>query len=239
MAAQEGLRVKLWPNDQAEPDHTATEHATAQHATAQHATAERASSDAPPRAAPDDRPLLGAHLSNLPLTPPAPSRRNSPIPGHRLDDDRYAWYAVADRQGSFLPSIPTGIWLLADRELDDLATGQNVVIVSSRQPGLGSISLRSFDQASLTYSLYLGVRTSGGPTVSDGPIAPDGPIALDGPIASAGSAAPHSPMPQLFLDDGGHPVSGSDVQVLGVVKGFWQILNGPPAGDLVKLAVKQ
>jgi hypothetical protein len=46
-------------------------------------------------------------------------------------------------------------------------------------------------------------------------------------------------MPQLFLDDGGHPVSGSDVQVLGVVKGFWQILNGPPAGDLVKLAVKQ
>ena len=85
-------------------------------------------------ATPDDRPLLGAHISNM---PPIPRHRDSPIPGHALDDDRYAWYAVADRQGGFLPSIPTGIWLLADRELDELATGRSVVIVGSRQAGLG------------------------------------------------------------------------------------------------------
>lgn len=204
MAAQEALRVKLWPNDPSEPA-----------ASAERASAERASSDVPPphRAAPDDRPLLGAHLSNLRLTPPEPSRRNSPILGHTLDDDRYTWYAVADRHGGFLPSIPTGIWLLADRELDDLATGRNVVIVSSRQAGLGSISLRPLVQSSLTHSLYLGFRISGR-------VAPDGPVAPGGP------AAPDGPLPQLFLNDSDQSFSSSDVQVLGVVRGFWRAGDG-------------
>ena len=211
IAAQEALRVRLWPNDQSAPA------APAEHAASNTPPpAERAASDADsasPRSAqpqmrpatPDDRPLLGAHISNM---PPITRRRDSPIPGHALDDDRYAWYAVADRQGGFLPSIPTGIWLLADRELDELATGRSVVIVGSRQAGLGSISLRPLAQSSLTHALYLGFR------ISDRGAAGDHPT------------APADALSQLYLDDSQRAVSGSDVQVLGVVKGFWQALDG-------------
>ena len=212
MAAQETLRVKLWPNDQVAPAESAPAESAASNAPPRRPSASEAADAAIglPRAAPDDRPALGATISNLPA---GPRRRDSPIPGHALDDDRYTWYAVADRHGGFLPSIPIGIWLLADRELDDLATRRNVVIVGSRQAGLGSISLRPLAQSSLTHALYLGFRVSDGASAGS-PVAPDGPV------------APGSPLPQLFLDDSHREVSGSDVQVLGVVKGFWRAWDG-------------
>jgi hypothetical protein len=211
IAAQEALRVRLWPNDQSAPAAPAEHAASNAPSPAEHAVSDADS--ASPRspqpqmrpATPDDRPLLGAHISNM---PPIPRHRDSPIPGHALDDDRYAWYAVADRQGGFLPSIPTGIWLLADRELDELATGRSVVIVGSRQAGLGSISLRPLAQSSLTHALYLGFRISDRGASSDHP------------------TAPADALSQLYLDDSQRAVSGSDVQVLGVVKGFWQALDG-------------
>lgn len=197
-AAQDALRVKLWPNDPAEPAPSASEAAD---------SAGRGPSAQPQMRTDDARPLSVANISNLPLVPPAPRRRNCPVPGHTLDDDHYTWYAVADRRGGFLSAMVPGIWLLADNDVDDLALGRVLVIVGSRQAGLGSISLRPFDQAGVTLSLYLGLRVSGGGGASAG-----SPIAL----------------PQLYLNEKS-PVSGSDVQVLAVVRGVWRLLDEPPA----------
>ena len=204
LAAQAAARARLWPYEGSDP--AAAGSADGANQTTGGATPPPRGATPPPRAeaaasddaAPIDNLLRSGVVSNL---RGAQARRESPIPGHTFLDGRYAWYAVADRRGDFLSSIAAGIWLLADNELDDAVNGRVLVIVGSRQAGLGSISLRPFGPSTVTQSLYLGFRDSG--------------VGGGRPIASA----------QLFLNSG-DSVSGSDVQVLGVVRGFWQALDG-------------
>lgn len=123
-----------------------------------------------------------------------------PVPGHVTTDDRFGWYVIADKRGEFLPSMESGTWLLADREVDDHpSSGREYVVIGSSRADLGSIIVQSVSHTSAVPYCYLGYRVTGEPT---------------------------SEPAQLYLDETDEPLPHEDVFVLAVVEGFWQGADG-------------
>ncbi len=121
-----------------------------------------------------------------------------PVPGHIVVDDRFGWYVIAERRGNFLPAVAAGTWLLADSEPEERPAARGeYVIVGSRQAGLGSIAVQPISRSSVVPHVYLGYRAVG----------PDGAA-------------------RILLDDNQGATTADDTQVLAVVEGFWQVLDG-------------
>ena len=213
-AAQEALREALWPADRppdgpdAAPERLYVAVPPLRDAPATRPSgvptpdvaARRAFERPPPPRDPATRAL--PPISNLPGGLGDVPR--GPVPGHIVVDDRFGWYVIAERRGDFLPAVVAGTWLLADSEPEERsgATGRGeYVIVGSRRAGLGSIAVQSISRSSAVPYVYLGRRAVG----------PDGAA-------------------RLFLDDGPQPAAADDAQVLAVVEGFWQVLDGQLAG---------
>ncbi|MCW5863412.1 MAG: hypothetical protein KIT52_09935 [Anaerolineae bacterium] len=126
---------------------------------------------------------------------------SGPVPGHVSVDERFGWYIIAERRGSFLPTIAPGTWLLADSEIDERPpAARDYVVVGSSRAGLGSITANPISYSTALPYCYLGYRVFG----------PDGAA-------------------QLILDDSRQTASGGDLLVLAVVEGFWLALDGQPA----------
>ncbi len=209
-AAQEALREDLWPEDRppdaqptpAErlyvpvPPRRDTPPATTPPPVAKSDNVARRAFDRPPP--PTDRATRALPpISNLPGGLGDVPR--GPVPGHIVVDDRFGWYVIAERRGSFLPAVAAGTWLLADSEPEErsAAAGRGeYVIVGSRRAGLGSIAVQPISRSSAVPHVYLGYRAIG----------PDGAA-------------------RLILDDN-QPLATDDAQVLAVVEGFWQVLDG-------------
>lgn len=213
-AAQEALREALWPADRPPdgPD-AAPERLYVAVPPLRDAPATRPpaapTSDAPPpdaaaRRAFERPPPLDPATRALPPISNLPGGLGDvprgPVPGHIVVDDRFGWYVIAERRGDFLPAVAAGTWLLADSEPEErsgLARRGDYVIVGSRRAGLGSIAVQPISRSSAVPHVYLGYRAAG----------PDGAM-------------------RLFLDDGPQPAEADDAQVLAVVEGFWQVLDG-------------
>ncbi len=209
MAAQEALREDLWPADRppegqatpperlyvaVPPARDAPPAATPPPAARSDSAARRAFDRPPPSLDRATRAL--PPISNLPGGLGDVPR--GPVPGHIVVDDRFGWYVIAERRGSFLPAVAAGTWLLADSEPDERPPARGeYVIVGSRRAGLGSIAVQPISRSSVVPHVYLGYRAVG----------PDGAA-------------------RILLDDGQGATTADDAQVLAVVEGFWQVLDG-------------
>ncbi len=223
--AQETLRESLWPREQqpaevlqagylsvpathpaGEGRPTGTRPAAAQPPASQPAVAQPESRLGMRRAPepPADRPAwvkrVPPPISQLPEGLSLSHASQGPVPGHVTTDDRFGWYVIADKKDEFLPSMESGTWLLADREVDEHASsGREYVVVGSSRDDLGSIIVRPVSHASAVPYCYLGYRITGDPS---------------------------SDPARLYLDETDEPLPDEDVFVLAVVEGFWQGTNG-------------
>ncbi len=74
---------------------------------------------------------------------PAPGAGGGPVPGHQLQDDRYAWYVVHQRRDSWLPDLTEGTLLLVDTDPDQrILGGGDLVILGGRQRQNSSVIVR-------------------------------------------------------------------------------------------------
>ncbi len=74
---------------------------------------------------------------------PAPAAEVGPVPGHQLQDDRYAWYVVHQRRDSWLPDLTEGTLLLVDTDPDQqILGGGDLVILGGRQVQNSSVIVR-------------------------------------------------------------------------------------------------
>jgi hypothetical protein len=213
VAAQEALREALWPEDRV-PEPAGRGYLSVPPLRAQ----PRPEDDgvavgrpaAPPverlsssgvfaRAArPPERPgSVALPISNLPggLGSAGDGPTRGPVPGHIIVDDRYTWYTITERHGAFLPTVETGMWLLADNDVDERPSEADYVIIGSRQAGLGSITVQPVSYSSLVPYCYLGYRL------------PEGD-------ARGESSS------RLFVDETQQPVVSGDLLVLAVVVGL-------------------
>lgn len=135
-------------------------------------------------------------ISRLPVAPgDAAEEPASPVPGHRTVDDRYQWYTVHRRKDSHLPEFVEGTWLLVNRDApppDDRA----LVIVSSREPAIGSVLVRS------------------------------NPAQDGAPLCFLGYYHPGEDEPSLILDESGKALRIPHMLLLGVVIGAWHTILG-------------
>ncbi len=205
LIAQETLRDSLWPKEQQSaevlqagylsvPPNMAPETPPAAQAATEpdprHALRRRAER-------PEWAKRVSPPFSNLPDgigdTP------RGPLPGHITTDERFVWYQIADRKGEFLPNVSSGMWVLADREVDERGpVGREYVVVGGAQDELGSIAVRPIAHGSAMPYCYLGYRV-------------------------ADEAAPEQS--RIFLDNDEQPSAPDEVLVLAVVEGFWYGLN--------------
>ncbi len=128
-----------------------------------------------------------------------------PVPGHITADDRFGWYMIGDNKGDFLPSLSSGTWLLADRDVDEhRSSGREYVVIGSTRSDLGSVVVQPVSHSSAMPYCYLGYRV-------------------------ADEAAPENS--RVFLDGTNEPLGAGDALVLAVVEGFWYGLNGHALPD--------
>ena len=204
-AAQEALRESLWPADRppeapaAPPERLYVPVPPARDSAPQPPVAK--SDSAARRAFERPPPPLDRSTRALPPISNLPGGLGDvprgPVPGHIVVDDRFGWYVIAERRGSFLPAVVAGTWLLADSEPDERPAARGeYVIVGSRRAGLGSIAVQPISRSSVVPHVYLGYRAVG----------PDGAA-------------------RILLDDSPGATT-DDAQVLAVVEGFWQVLDG-------------
>lgn len=208
--AQATLRESLWPAEQRPAEALQAGYLTVPPATA--GAGEPAAGPQPPATAPaatappaTTRPewarrvMPASKLSGSLSDAPA-----APVPGHVAIDDRFTWYRIVEKRDNFLPNIAPGMWLLADREVDErLAGGGEYVVVGSARPGLGSITVQPVTLSSAVPHCYLGYRQ-----------------AAEG---EAGAA-------KFVLDASGR-AAAENALVLAVVEGFWYGLNGHAPTD--------
>jgi hypothetical protein len=201
--AQETLRESLWPREQAATETLKTGYLTVPPQTPRGADQPQRADESPrpadqSAARPEWTKRVPLPISNLPGGLSDAVR--GPVPGHITTDDRFGWYMIAEKKGSFLPAVTSGTWLLADREVDErLSAGREYVIIGSNRAGLGGITVQPVSHSSAVRYCYLGYRV---------------------PDEAAPSGA------RLFLDETGRPPETEDVLVLAVVEGFWYELNG-------------
>jgi hypothetical protein len=133
-------------------------------------------------------------ISRLPeLSGRAGEEMSVPIPGHLPVDDRYQWYTVHRRKDSHLSEFVEGTWLLVNRDApppDERA----LVIVSSREPAIGSVLVRS------------------------------NPAQDGAPLCFLGYYHPGQDEPSLVLDESGKALRIPHVLLLGVVIGAWHAI---------------
>lgn len=119
----------------------------------------------------------------------------SPVPGHRSVDDRYQWYTVHRRKDSHLPEFVEGTWLLVNRDAPPPGE-QALVVVSSREPAIGSVLVRP------------------------------GPGQVSATLCYLGYYLPGQDEPSLILDASGQALQIPHVLLLGVVVGAWHNILG-------------
>lgn len=201
--AQETLRESLWPKEQQSAEILKAGYLSVPPAATRRPPMPEADAEAPPfieRPAerPDWAKRVPLPISNLPDG--LGDSLRGPVPGHITTDDRFAWYKIADKKGTFLPGIASGTWLLADREVDERqSSGREYVIIGSARDDLGSVIVQPASHTSAMPYCFLGYRV------------------LD-------QTAPDQS--QLFINETDQPVAPDEALVLAVVEGFWYGLNG-------------
>lgn len=206
LIAQETLRESLWPKEQQSAEVLQAGYLSVPPNMSPETTpAAQAAADPDPRQAlrrraerPEWARRVPLPISNLPDGISDTPR--GPLPGHITTDERFGWYQIADKKSEFLPNVTSGMWLLADREVDERGpVGREYVVVGSARDELGSIAVRPIAHVSAMPYCYLGYRV-------------------------ADEAAPEQS--RIFLDENERPSAPDEVLVLAVVEGFWYGLNG-------------
>ena len=204
--AQETLRESLWPKEQQSAETLQAGYLSVPPNMASETTPAGPMEEAPgPRQAPrrkTGRPewtkRVPMPISNLPDGISDAPR--GPLPGHITTDERFGWYQIAEKKSEFLPAVASGMWLLADREVDERPpTGREYVVVGSARDELGSIAVRPVAHVSAMPYCYLGYR-------------------------DADDSAPEQS--RIFLDEDERPSAPDEVLVLAVVEGLWYGLSG-------------
>lgn len=203
--AQETLRESLWPKEQQSAEVLQAGYLSVPPNMSPETTpAAQAATEPDPRQAlrrraerPEWARRVPLPISNLPDGISDTPR--GPLPGHITTDERFGWYQIADKKSEFLPNVTSGMWLLADREVDERGpVGREYVVVGSVRDELGSIAVRPIAHVSAMPYCYLGYR------VTD-------------------EAVPEQS--RIFLDENERPSALDEVLVLAVVEGFWYGLN--------------
>lgn len=206
LIAQETLRESLWPKEQQSAEVLQAGYLSVPPNMSPETTpAAQAATEPDPRQAlrrraerPEWARRVPLPISNLPDGISDTPR--GPLPGHITTDERFGWYQIADKKSEFLPNVTSGMWLLADREVDERGpVGREYVVVGSARDELGSIAVRPVAHVSAMPYCYLGYRV-------------------------ADEAAPEQS--RIFLDENERPSAPDEVLVLAVVEGFWYGLNG-------------
>ena len=204
--AQATLREIMWPKDQVPAELLEAGYLTvpadagvrpAESMTPERSSAQAVQSASPPTEPSAERPewvrRVPQPISQLPGS--QDDARHGPVPGHVTTDDRFGWYQIGQRRGSFLAAVAPGTWLLADREVDDRPPlAREYVVIGSARAGLGDIAIQAISHTSAVPYYYLGQR-------------------LADEDAPGGS--------RLVLDESGRSPAARDAFVLAVVEGFW------------------
>ena len=167
--AQETLRESLWPKEQQSAETLQAGYLSVPPSMASETTpagsmeAAPSSRQAPRRKTgrPEWTKRVPMPISNLPDGISDAPR--GPLPGHITTDERFGWYQIAEKKSEFLPAVASGMWLLADREVDDQPPAARAyVVVGSPRADLGSIAVRPISHSSTMPYCYLGQQLADG-----------------------------------------------------------------------------